>query len=85
MPVTAVAVDLDEALQVGGDLPAELALYLVFLRDIGVKQTHLVLGEVFHPDLRVDLGLEAFKYFFGHRAPDAENIGEGDADLLLSG
>src|SRR5439155_7321017 len=77
-----VAADLDLALDVGGDLAAEVTLDLQVLVDVRADTSDLFVGEIAHPGLhgKVDRLADVLR----GRAADAVDIGERDAEVLLA-
>src|SRR5207249_3755293 len=78
----AVRADLDEPLDVEGDLTAEVAFDLVATVDQLAQPVDLLLGQVAHPRVRVDVGLG--EDLLGGRQADPEDVGQGDLDPLLA-
>src|SRR5206468_9638317 len=79
---SAVRPDLDQALDVHGQLAAEVALDLVAPVDELTKARDLVLGKRGHARVRVDIGL-AEELLRGRRA-DAVDVRQGSLDPLLA-
>src|SRR5262249_16335765 len=83
VPQAFVAADFDLALDVRGDLPAEVTLDLEVAVDVGAQLGDLFLGEVAHP--RVARDADTVADLLGPRAADAEDVGERDLQPLLAG
>ena len=79
---TLVAADLHLAADVGLDLTAEVTLGRVVLVDPLADLDEVFLGEVAHAGVGVDTS--ALQDLLGTRAPDAEDVGEGDLHALLT-
>ena len=82
MAEAAVRADLDEALDVQGHFPAEVALHLVAAVDHLPQPVDLVLGEVPDPGVGVDVRL--LEDLLARGEPDPVDIGEGDLHALLA-
>ena len=82
MAQAAVRADLGETLDVEGDLATQVAFHLVAAVDQLSKPVDLLLGEVAHPGVRVDVGLGEDLLAGGQTDP--EDVGEGDLDALLA-
>src|SRR3954462_8946024 len=83
MPEALVAADLDLALDVGGDLAAEVTLDLQVVVDVGAQLRNLFLREIAHA--RVARDAHAVADLLGARAADSEDVGERDLQPLLAG
>lgn len=79
----AVAVDVDQPLDVHRDLLAELTLDLVVLLDDATDRCDLDLREVMGADRAIDARL--LQDLDGGVAADAENVGERNVDALVAG
>src|SRR5690606_35255569 len=75
--------DLHLALDVLRDLAAQVALDLDVLVDVGAEASDLVIGEVAHTGIEVDVGGRAD--LLRGRPPDADDVGERGLDALLAG
>src|SRR5580658_6223498 len=78
-----VAVDLHLALDVLGDVAAQVTFDAQVGVDVVAQADDLLVGQITHPGVRVDLGLRAD--LLGLRLTDAEDVGEGDLESFLPG
>src|SRR5690606_3544053 len=77
-----VAADLDLAADVGGDLAAEVTLYLVVALDVVTERDELVVGEVLDADVDIDTG--GLKRLQRLGAANAVDVGECDFNTLVA-
>ena len=82
MAQAAVRADLDETLDVERDLAPQVAFDLVAAVDQLAQPVDLLLGEVPHPGVRVDVRLG--QDLLAGRQTDPEDVGERDLDALLA-
>src|SRR4051794_14290058 len=82
MAQTAVRPDLDESLDVERDLATEIALDLVAPVDQLAEAVDLLLREIPHPGVRVDVRLR--QDLLARRQADAEDVGQRDLHALLA-
>src|SRR5690606_16957814 len=83
VPEPPVAADVHEALDVHLHLAAQIALDHVLALNHLAKAVHLVLREVAHPGVRVDLGLR--EDLIGRRTADAVNVRQRHLNPLVTG
>src|SRR5919198_1624249 len=83
VPDALVGADLDLALDVLGDLAAQVALDLVVAVDPLAQADDLLLGEVAHA--RVGVHPRALERLEGAGPAEAEDVGEADLHPLLTG
>src|SRR4051794_1646268 len=82
MAKAAIRPDLLESLHVERDLSAEVALDLVAPVDELTKPVDLLLGEITHPRVRVDVRLR--QDLLGRRQAEPEDVGQRNLDPLLT-
>src|SRR5262249_1710730 len=77
-----ITADVDQALDVQLDLAAQIALDAIFAVQDLADPPNLLLGQVAHSDVRVDVGfLENVKPI---RVADTKDIGDRNLDLLVT-
>src|SRR5690606_4535060 len=77
-----VGADLDLAADVGGDLAAKVTLHLVVAFDVVAECDELVVGEVLHADVLVDL--RSLEDLDRAGTADAVDVGKGDHHALVA-
>ena len=83
MPDATIAADLNQALDVQGDVSSQVALNGIMLVDIFTEFGCVVLREVLHPDIRVNAGRR--KDVLCGLLADSVNIGQTDLDSFFAG
>ena len=83
MAKAAVAADLHQALDVHGDLAAQIALHLQVMVDVIAQGADLVFGKVLDARIGVDAGRG--DDLVRGRAADAVDIGQGDLNAFFPG
>jgi hypothetical protein len=81
MPHALIGTDLDFALDVLGDIPAQVALHLEVLLQKTADAHHLVIGEI--ANLRTPVYLEVVAHLMGPGRADPKNVGKSDFESLL--
>src|SRR5215203_5426477 len=82
MTASLVRTDLDLASNVGRDLPAQVALYLVVRLYPVTQGDQLFVGQLVNADVATDLG--GFQGLQGAGFPDAVDVSQGDLEPLLA-
>ena len=83
MAKAAVAADLHQALDVHGDLAAQIALHLQVMVDVIAQGADLVFGKILDARIGVDAGRG--DDLVRGRAADAVDIGQGDLNAFFPG
>ena len=82
MTNTAIAADLDEALDVHGSLAPEVALYLYVVVDVLSELAHVILGQIAYANVGVNAG--SCENVRSGLAADTVNVGQADLNSLVS-
>ena len=83
MTNTTVAADFHQALDVQGNLTAEVAFHLQVLFDVITQLADLILGEILHSGVGIDADLR--ENLLGSGQADTLDIGQADFHALFSG
>jgi hypothetical protein len=78
-----VGPDIDEALDVHGDLSAEGTFHLVVPLDLLSEEVDLLIVQILGPTIRIHT--TGIQKILGPASPDPVNIGQGNLDPFPSG